>query len=67
MENKCKKKYLMKQFNEDFWKKQNFIIFAVDSVDVIKYIDNKVILYQKLTVDSGTLEIKAQSQIIIQH
>ena len=56
-----------KIFNEDFWKKQDFIIYAVDSVDARKYIDNKVILYQKPAVDSGTLGTKAHSQIIIPH
>ena len=52
-------------FNEDFWEKQNFIIFAVDSVDARKYIDTKVIFHQKIAVDSGTLGTQAQSQIII--
>ena len=52
-------------FNEDFWNKQDFIIYAVDSVDARKYIDNKVILYQKPAVDSGTLGTQANSQIII--
>ena len=56
-----------KIFNETFWKKQDFIIYAVDSVDARKYIDNKVILYQKPAVDSGTLGTKAHSQIIIPH
>ena len=54
-------------FNEAFWTKQDFIIYAVDSVDARKYIDSKVVLYQKLAVDSGTLGTKAQSQIIIPH
>ena len=54
-------------FNEDFWTNQDFIVYAVDSVDARKYIDNKVILYQKLAVDSGTLGTKAHSQVIIPH
>ena len=54
-------------FNEDFWNKQDFIIFAVDSIEARKYIDNKVILYQKPAVDSGTSGTQAQSQIIIPH
>ena len=52
-------------FNEDFWNNQNFVIYAVDSVDARKYIDSKVVLYHKLAVDSGTLGTKAHSQIII--
>ena len=54
-------------FNEEFWTKQDFIIYAVDSVDARKYIDSKVVLFQKPAVDSGTLGTKAQSQIIIPH
>ena len=52
-------------FNEDFWENQNYIIFAVDSVEARKYIDTKVIFHQKIAVDSGTLGTQAQSQIII--
>ena len=56
-----------KIFNEDFWTNQNFIVYAVDSVEARKYIDSKVILYQKPAVDSGTLGTKAHSQTIIPH
>ena len=52
-------------FNEDFWSSQDFIIYAVDSVDARKYIDEKVIFHQKYAADSGTLGTQAQSQIII--
>ncbi len=54
-------------FNEDFWDAQNMIIYAVDSVEARKYIDSKVIFYQKFAIDSGTLGTKAQSQVIIPH
>ena len=54
-------------FNEVFWTKQDFIIYAVDSVDVRKYIESKVVLFQKPAADSGTLGTKVQSQIIIPH
>ena len=54
-------------FNEDFWEKQDFIIFAVDSVEARKYIDTKAIYYHKPAIDSGTLGIRAKSQIIIPH
>ena len=54
-------------FNEDFWEKQNFIIFAVDSIEARKYINDKVLSYQKPAVDSGTEGIIAKSQIIIPH
>ena len=54
-------------FNEDFWTKQNFIIHAVDSIEARKYIDNKNVFYQKISVDSGTSETQARSNIFIPH
>ena len=52
-------------FNEDFWEKQDFIIFAVDSVEARTYLDTKIIYFHKPAIDSGTLGMKAKSQIII--
>ena len=54
-------------FNEDFWNKQDIVIFAVDSAEARNYIDSKIIYYQKPAIDSGTLGIKARSQVIIPH
>ena len=54
-------------FNEDFWTKQDFVIFAVDSAEARSYIDSKIIYYQKPAIDSGTLGVKAKSQVIIPH
>ena len=54
-------------FNEEFWMSQSFIIFAVDSVEARKYIDTKIIMYEKCAIDSGTLGIMAHSQIIVPH
>ena len=54
-------------FNEDFWEKQSFIIYAVDSVDARKYIDVNVIRYEKCAIDSGTLGVQGHSQIIVPH
>ena len=54
-------------FNEDFWTKQDIVIFAVDSAEARNYIDSKIIYYQKPAIDSGTLGIKARSQVIIPH
>ena len=54
-------------FNEDFWENQSFIIYAVDSVDARKYIDTKVIMYEKCAIDSGTLGVQGHSQIIVPH
>ena len=52
-------------FNEKFWKKQTFIINAVDNVEARKYIANKSKLYNKILIDSGTTGVKANSQVII--
>ena len=54
-------------FNENFWNKQNYIIYAVDSHEARKYIDNNVILYHKVGIDSGTKGTEAQSNIFIPH
>ena len=54
-------------FNEDFWNKQDIVIFAVDSAEARNYIDSKIIYFQKPAIDSGTLGIKARSQVIIPH
>ena len=54
-------------FNGDFWEKQNFIVFSVDSIEARKYIDTKVIIYEKCAVDSGTKGVQAHSQIIVPH
>ena len=54
-----------KIFNEQFWEKQSFIIYAVDSTEARKYIDNNVILYHKIGIDSGTEGTQAQSNIFI--
>ena len=54
-----------KIFNERFWNKQNIVIYAVDSTEARKYIDNNVILYHKIGIDSGTKGTEAQSNIFI--
>ena len=52
-------------FNANFWKKQTFIINAVDNVEARKYIANRSQLYNKILIDSGTTGVKANSQVII--
>ena len=52
-------------FNKKFWKKQNFVINAVDNIEARIYIAKKCKLYQKVLIDSGTNGTKANSQIII--
>ena len=52
-------------FNEKFWKKNNFIINAVDNEEARRFIANKSKLYNKILIDSGTMGVKANSQVII--
>ena len=52
-------------FNDDFWEKNDFIIYAVDSISARKYIDTKVIMFEKCAIDSGTKGVEGRSQIIV--
>ena len=52
-------------FNEDFWERNDFIIYAVDSIEARKYIDTKVIMFEKCAIDSGTRGVEGRSQIIV--
>jgi ubiquitin-activating enzyme E1 len=54
-----------KVFDEKFWEKQDIIIYAVDSIEGRKYLDNKVLFFHKPAVDSGTEGVVAKSQVII--
>ena len=52
-------------FDDDFWLKQDFIIMAVDSTQARKYIDTRVIKFERCSLDAGTLGTKATSQCIV--
>ena len=52
-------------FNESFWSKQHFIFSAVDSVKAREYIDSQCLLFKKKLIDSGTMGLKAKSNIVI--
>ena len=54
-----------KIFDENFWKKQDFIITAVDNFKARKYIDSQCILFNKILIDCGTEGTKASCQIFI--
>ena len=54
-------------FDEEFWLNQDFIIMAVDSTQARKYIDTRVIKFERCSVDAGTLSTKATSQCIVPH
>lgn len=52
-------------FNDEFWKNQNLIIFAVDSNIARKYIDNQCTQHKLIGIDAGTLGTKGRVQLII--
>ena len=52
-------------FDDDFWLNQDFIIMAVDSTQARKYIDTRVIKFERCSFDAGTLGTKATSQCIV--
>ena len=54
-------------FDEDFWLNQDFIIMAVDSLHARKYIDTRVVKFERCSVDAGTQGTVANTQIIVPH
>ena len=54
-------------FNEDFWQNNDFLIYAVDSIEARKYIDTKAIIFEKCAIDSGTSGVEGRTQIIVPH
>jgi len=52
-------------FNENFWKKQDFIINVVDNIEERLYISEQCMINKKILIDSGTLGTIANSHIII--
>ena len=54
-------------FIEDFWQNNDFLIYAVDSIEARKYIDTKAIIFEKCAIDSGTSGVEGRTQIIVPH
>ena len=54
-------------FDEDFWNKLDYVIMAVDSLQARKYIDTRVVKFEKCCVDAGTMGTVANTQIIVPH
>ncbi len=52
-------------FNEDFYKKQDFVLIAVDNVKARMYINNQCTLHGIKLIECGTLGEQASSQLII--
>ena len=54
-------------FDEDFLNKLDYVIMAVDSLQARKYIDTRVVKFEKCCVDAGTMGTVANTQIIVPH
>lgn len=52
-------------YNENFYNSIDCIINALDNIKTRKYIDNKCLLFKKHLIDSGTLGLKGNTQVII--
>ena len=52
-------------FNENFYKKQEFVLIAVDNVKARTYINNQCTLHRVKLIECGTLGENASSQLII--
>lgn len=52
-------------FDENFWKKQDFIFTAVDNKSARKYIDDQCTKYTKTLIDTGTLGTGGNSQVFV--
>ena len=52
-------------FNENFWKKQDFILTAVDNKEARKYVDMQCTKYSKTLIDAGTLGTGGNSQVFV--
>ena len=52
-------------FNEDFYKKQDFVLIAVDNIKARNYINNQCIYNKIKLIECGTLGENASSQLII--
>ena len=52
-------------FSEKFWKKNDFILTAVDNKKARKYIDNQCTKYTKTLIDSGTLGTGGSCQVFV--
>lgn len=54
-----------KMFNEEFWKKIDIIICAIDDEDTRNILRNKAIWYEKILLDTKISGTKASSQVVI--
>ena len=52
-------------FNNQFWKRQNFILMAVDNLKARKYINSQCVINECKFLECGTFGEKASSQLVI--
>ena len=52
-------------FNNKFWKKQDFILMAVDNLQARKYINKQCIINECKFLECGTFGEKASSQLVV--
>ena len=52
-------------FDENFWKKQDFILTAVDNKNARKYVDLQCTKYTKTLIDAGTLGTGGSCQVFV--
>eukprot|EP01035_Chromulina_nebulosa_P018936 gene18936-24743_t len=54
-------------FNHKFYEQIDIITTALDNVDARRYIDSQCVRYGKWLIDSGTLGVRANTQVVIPH
>jgi len=54
-------------YNDKFWEERSFIVNAVDNQKARLYVDSRCQWFEKPLLESGTLGVMANSQMIIPH
>ena len=54
-------------FNDEFYSNINIIVNALDNVNARIFMDNKAVAHQKPLLESGTLGLKGNVQVILPH
>ncbi|CBZ55354.1 putative ubiquitin-activating enzyme e1 [Neospora caninum Liverpool] len=54
-------------FNWAFWRRQNLVAMALDTVAARMYLDSQCLLYQKPLVEAGTLGLRGHAQSLVPH
>ena len=54
-------------FDDAFWQQQTLVTNALDNVKARLYVDSRAVFYQKPLLESGTLGVKCNVQVIVPH